>query len=280
MVTEDEMRYSNEGENARFLMYQGYNDINIFVEDHNKEYEYEVLLKKVLGNECRIATIFSANGKPGVRERFNEYGSLTGGISNYYIVDGDFDRYIRQSEMVNDNCFIYLEPYNIENHLIDEDVVLQYVQGKKRLRSVEAKTLIDFSTWKNTIVAQAEKLFFLYCYVQYAGLGIPNTGQSPYPLLDEMGFEKENVYDDYRHEVESHGPIDVSALQRIRDSYQALNGEDYYRLICGKFLLASLTKYLRAKAGISFKDEDFRWTLVMNFNPNKLDYVKRRILAR
>lgn len=279
MMSQEDLHYSEEGQSARVLLYQGFNDINVFVEDRDKEYEYEVLLKRVLGHECRVAAIFSANGKIGVKDRYNEFGISTQGIKNFYIVDGDFDRYIHQSEMVNDQCFIYLEPYNIENHLLDEEAVILYIQGKKRMLYTDAKNLVDFTTWKERIVNQAKNLFFLYCYVQSQGLGIENVGRSPYNLLDEDGFEKENAYNDYKKEVESYAPVNESVLQEIQARYCTINGENYYRLICGKFLFASLVVYLRKKAQVGIKVEDFRWFLVTHFNPTCLDYVKQRILA-
>lgn len=278
-VQAEDLRYTEDGESARAILYQGFNDVNIFVEDRDQEYEYEVIFKKILGSDYRIAAIFSANGKPGVKERYNEYGSSTEGVKNFYIVDGDFDRYICPAEMIHDNCFIYLKPYNIENHLIDEEAVILFIQGKNKILYDTAKNLIDFSSWSSRIVQEAEKLFFLFCYVQHRCLGIENVGRSPYSMLDDYGFVKDHVCEAYRSEIISMEMIDEVLLQKIRNDYIAINGENYYQLICGKFLLASLTKYLRSKTHASFKTDDFRWFLVTNINPLSMEYVKQRIVS-
>lgn len=53
---------------------------------------------------------------------------------------------------------------------------------------------------------------------------------------------------------------------------------DTTRLVCGKYLLASLSKYLRNKANVNFKEDDFTYFLVSFFDIKTLDFVKDRIL--
>mgnify|MGYP000869244540 FL=1 len=38
---DDELRYTDEAELNRYLFYGDINEVNFFVEDKNKEYEYE-----------------------------------------------------------------------------------------------------------------------------------------------------------------------------------------------------------------------------------------------
>lgn len=278
MTQTTELLFSDEAEATRAVLFQGQNSINFYVEDKNKEYEYETILRNLLGNEYRIRAVFSANGKPGVKERYEEFGSETEGVRNFYIVDGDLDRYTFPEEMIDDECFIYLEPYNIENHFIDEEATILYIQGKKRTRYEETKALIDFVTWKDRIVTEASELYLLHCYVQKVKLGIPNTKRSAYSFIDESGFKKENSIDDYRKEIEAISQIDSGILDEIRSNYFAINGEDYFNLICGKFLFSSLSKYLCGKTGVNISYTDFRWFLITHLNLEKIDYIKRRIV--
>lgn len=53
---------------------------------------------------------------------------------------------------------------------------------------------------------------------------------------------------------------------------------DITRLVCGKYLLASLSNYLRDVAKVKFKEEDFVNFLISAFNIKKLDFVKKRIV--
>ena len=278
MTQTTDLLFSDEAEATRAVLFQGHNSINFYVEDKNKEYEYETILRNLLGSGYSIAAVFSANGKPGVKERYEEFGSETEGIRNFYIVDGDLDRYTFPEEMIEDECFIYLEPYNIENHFIDEEATILYIQGKKRMRYEEAKTLINFPMWRNRIVSQASELYLLHCYVQKAKLGIPNTKRSAYSFIDDSGFEKENSINNYRNEIEEVSPIDSSILDEIRANYFAINGEDYFNLICGKFLFASLSKYLSKKTEMNISHPDFRWFLITQLDLEKIDYIRRRIV--
>lgn len=279
MAVQEDLRYSEEGENTRAMFFQGFNDINIFIEDKNKEYEYEYIFRKLLGTNWRITAVFSANGKQGVKERYTQYGAVKDGVKNVYIVDGDFERYVCPSEMIQAPCFIYLKAYNIESHLIDQDAVIYFVQGKKRTFYEETKALVDFDTWKQKIVNQAKELFVLYCYVQYRRLGIENVGRSPHLFLDENGFERLGAYETYRTQIECCEIIDEEILKEIRQRYYRINGEDYYCLICGKFLFTSLFLYLRHKTQIGINKDDLRWALIKDFNTSCMEYVKESILA-
>lgn len=84
----DDLMYSSEALAARFLLFQGLNDINLIVEDKDREYIYETIFKRMLGEQYHISAIFAAGGKPAVKDRYNEFRSETNGVKNFYIVDG------------------------------------------------------------------------------------------------------------------------------------------------------------------------------------------------
>ena len=92
------------------------NDINIFVEDKGKEFEYKTIFKRLLGKEYKIVKILGVGGKVELKKYFNEFGLVNKDnpkIKNIYIADGDFDWYIYQDEMIENSNFIYLETYNM-----------------------------------------------------------------------------------------------------------------------------------------------------------------------
>ena len=85
----------------------------------DKEYEYETIFARLFGEHYRISSIIAAGGKLGVKEAFQEFGEFDKNDSNkvnVFIVDGDFDRYIRSEEMIVNPHFIYLKYYNVENY--------------------------------------------------------------------------------------------------------------------------------------------------------------------
>lgn len=280
MDDSDELMYSDEAAATRYLFYQGLNDINLFVEDAGKEYEYETIFKRLLGENYHIDTIFAAGGKLKVKELFKELGEKKDEIKNFYIVDGDFDRYIYPDDMINNPCFIYLKTYNIENYFLDQVACIQYTKGKLKCLDCEAKEKLDFIRWKETIVTQSAKLFLCYCFIKKYHPEIQTLSKNPYQFIDQLtGFERtDGAYQQYWERVLQ---LDIDAGNRIAEIetiYKYINGDDYFNLICGKFLFISLSCHVRSIIGKKFKNEDLRWHLINNFDISKLEYVKTAIL--
>ena len=245
----DELVFSEQAELNRYLFYSDVNDINIFVEDKDKEYEYETILTRLFSDEYHISSIFALGGKPEVIKAFGELGEFDSNSPdkiNLYIVDGDFDRYLRSDEMIVNPHFVYLHYYNIENYLIDESAVVCFAKGKLHRLQNEVQKMINFDFWKKTIVNQAGKLFLLYCAVQAQIPQEPNVSRSEYLFIDDKtGFEKPDAYNKYYRHVSSLVPNLSHEINRIKEKYEHINGDDYFGLICGKFLLVSLYVYLR-----------------------------------
>ena len=276
-MIQDGLEYSFDGKLARVSFYADNNDINIYVEDANKEFEYETIFKRLLGEDYNISSIFAMGGKPAVKKAFQENGELTNGIQNYYVVDGDFDRIIAPDEMIDNSHFIYLETYNIENYYIDELACLRFAKGKLKQTDEDVSNTIKYNYWKETIVSQSSKLFLCYCFLQKYYPKIENVNRKPCLFLDsKTGFERtDGAFNSFV--TGTILPLDTnyeSKIDVIEKDYKNIFGDEYFNLICGKFLLESLCFYLRNIVGKKFKHEDFRWSLINNFDIQKLDYIK------
>ena len=277
----DDLIYSSEANAARFLLYQGLNDINLIVEDEGMQFVYETIFKRLLEDKYNIKTIFPMGGKPKVKEGFLEFGEMTDGVRNIYIVDGDFDRYIHQDQMIDNPCFIYLKTYNIENYYLDEDACLQFAKGHLKCLDNVLKKKVDFNNWKKRIVCESAKLFLCYCFVQKFHPEIETISRSPFLFInDKTGFERDGAFQRYWDETII--TLDNNAQDKIIEIdtlYKSINGEDYFNLICGKFLLDSLCAYLRNLFKETFNKKEFKWHLINHFDITKLDYVKNAILS-
>lgn len=277
----EDMQYSDEGEATRALLYQGLNDINIYVEDKDKEYIYETIFKRMLGDKIRIKAIFSCGGKNGVIKTYNEYGKALESVPNLYLVDGDFDRYISPKEMIIDDCFIYLKAYNIENYFVNQDATESFIKGKLRCCDTEVRKRVKFKEWERQIIDQAKKLFLCYCLVEKEQIGIETIKRGAYAFINnKTGFEKDGAYEAYWKQVQNAIPNAEGKLKLLVASYQKINGNDYFNLICGKFLLDSLFVHLkRISNNAKFNRDEFNWWLIDHFDASKLDYVKKNILS-
>lgn len=61
--------------------------------------------------------------------------------------------------------------------------------------------------------------------------------------------------------------------------FETILSGDTTKLVCGKYLLASLSNYLREKADVRFKEDDFIYFLASFFDIKTLDFVKERIVS-
>lgn len=274
--------YSDEAVINRVEFYQGYNSVNFFVEDKGKEYEYETILNRLLEGKVRIFTVFALGGKINVINHFHERGKLTNGIKNIYIVDGDFDRYVSPSEMINAPCFIYLKAYNIESYFIDEKACCQFAKGKLKCVDKDVKEKIAFVHWKTKIVHQATKLFLCYCFLKKYHPQQKSVSRNHYLFIDDNnGFERaDGAYNDYWKKILALDSEAQNKIKEIAKKYNRINGRDYYNLICGKFLLTSLYCHVRNVIGKKFDSNDLRWHLINNFEIASLNYVKESILEQ
>lgn len=278
---DDGLKYTEEAELSRYLFYSDVSDLIVFVEDKDKEYEYETIFERLFNGKYENISILSGHGKSGVKKAFEEFGEVDKKNSShmiFYIVDGDFDKYIHQEEMIHNEHFIYLDQYNIENYLIDEQAVVKFAKGKLAKLDKEVKKLINFNYWEETIVSQAKKLFLLYCAVQKAMPTEPNVARNAYKFIDsKTGFENNNGYMDYyNHIITQKADIDKD-VREVKIIYESINGDNYFGLICGKFLLTSLFVYLQGKIKKHFSMNELRWYLISEFDVSKLNFIKNRI---
>ncbi|WP_099810341.1 DUF4435 domain-containing protein [Streptococcus suis] len=315
-----ELSYSQEGLRNRSIFYK--QDINIFVEDTDKEYLYEEILNRLLNDKYKIETVFPLGGKNKVLSEYIKQGEVSkSGIPNLFLVDGDFDRYLDYSSVtrndyqgsrefaqqvslfVNDKIIesdsvLYLEAYNIENYFIDENAIIKFIKGIMQKKDSELKSILDFGSWRDRIVSESKDLFIIYCFIAkylhlYGGevdehiskLSIPTVSRSPFEFLDpKTGFKRNtNVYEEFKEKIKQdlameNPDIDLDVeLSKIIEQYQNINGEDYYNLICGKFLFSSIGKYIETICEKSIDFKQFQWHMILNFDITKLSYVKERI---
>lgn len=261
----------------RVLFYSDKNEINIFVEDEGKEFEYEHIFERLFSREIKIDKIFPMKGKEGVKKAFDEFGVESEGKIAIYLVDGDFDL-ILEKDMVNHPQFIYLDKYNIESYYIDEEAIIEFMMGNLHKRRAEVITELGYKEWERSTYSKFKILFLNYVVAQKAGLTERNVGCSPYNYINSEGYVDIEKINDYITMVKSK----VENYEQLYDTYERkfndwLNG-DISKLVCGKYLLSAMEAYLKRKKRARFNDDSFRFYLVSKFDINKLDFLKIKIL--
>ena len=252
------------------------NDINIIVEDEYKEYEYENIFNRLFFYQIKINNIFPMKGKPGVKKAFEEYGANYEGKPSIYLVDDDFDT-IMEKEKVEHSNFIYLDRYNIESYYVDKRATLKFMAGKMKRRQRDIVDEIDYESWEYTTCRKLENLFINYVIGQAVFPEEKNVGISPHVYIDSQGYIDDNKINEYVIQLQERIPDYEELYIFYNEKYERLLEGNASRLICGKYIIASLSQYLRKKVNTTFKEDDFRYYLVGEFDIRKLDYVKERI---
>jgi hypothetical protein len=274
--SEEQLSYSDEALLNRVLYYYDINDINFFFEDSEKEYEYETILNRLFNNNYNISTVFCMGGKPKLKEAFNQFGS--GNKKNVYIADADFD-FVLEKDIVNNDCFIYLDYYNIENYYIDKMATHLFMKGDLRKSNELIEKEIDFDNWYLKITKQLYELFLIYIAIQKNIPEIKNVSRNPYLHIDcNTGFCSEEKFNEYYLEISEK----ITDLEKEIKECDALvhkkYGEEIDRVICGKYYFQSLYQYVVKKSKGKFNRDTFKWALICNFDISKLETIKNKIL--
>lgn len=274
---EEGLFYSEAALLNRVLFYSDYNDVNIFVEDEGKEYIYEDIFQRMFDDQIEIRKILPMKGKPGVEKAFKEYGCKYDGKPAIYLVDGDFDLVMGKKMIENPN-YIYLEKYNIESYYIDEMAVLRFMAGKMKKTKKSVSQIVKYSSWENMVYKAMKELFINYMIAQSTFHNEKSVGLSEHSFFYQNGYANYDKINEYIDTLKKRIPNYEEIYSIYNKRFEEVLLGDITRLVCGKYLLASLSSYLRNIDKVKFKEEDFVNFLISTFNIKKLDFVKERIV--
>lgn len=275
-----DLDFSLDGEINRIFFYSDYNCINIFVEDKDKEFEYEAIFHRMFGNELSLETTFGVGGKNNLKiayELLKENSADCKGI-NIFLADLDFD-YMLEKEMIHDDIFIYLDKYCIENYLMDKSAVLNFIQGRlcKRMEDVEKKVRYEF--WFEDITKQFYELFLIFLVVQKIKPELANTGESTFKFIMNRSWEIDPAkLQRYYNDVKTHIPDLENELNEMKKQVKLKIGDKVSCIISGKYYFDSLKRYLLKFSGSDINDKDLRNALVKGFDITSLDFLKSAII--
>lgn len=251
------LEYSSSALGNRVDFLLGNEPIILYVEDREKEYLYQGILKQLYrGRERNIienVKIIGVGNKNLVKQKYMECNIVSKDSLQHYIyfMDGDFDKLIAPEEMIDNENVIYLEPYCIESCFLNEEACIDFIQGKIHDKDEAIRARLDFSSWKDEIINTSKELFFGYaCLVQFANkypeIPVPPNVSKAHELLNksngklknDKALERisdiKNIIDDYDERVNV-----------IKERYEQLHQTNYFYLICGKYMLCSLAAHIR-----------------------------------
>lgn len=146
------------GEDIFFFQF---NDVSFYVEDEEQENFFFCILKRLFP-EIRIERIFPLGGKDNVIE---EAKKNQGDKKKVFIVDKDFDDIL--NKVVNYDNLFYLDRYSIENYLLEQDALINYIISEKpKLKRANIENQFNIETCLTDIFNVLKELVYLHIIVQ------------------------------------------------------------------------------------------------------------------
>lgn len=279
MKKEFDLNYSNEALLSRVLFLASSTELNIFVEDDGKEYEYEEIFERLLPDGIHINIIFPTGGKLQLEEAYDLFGKSSEYGKCFFIADGDFDLALGRKQ-INAPNFVYLEKYNIESYLIEGTCAANFMRPILREQIEKTVQIIEYNNWKAIISPFFKKIFALHYIVQKNNLGIKNVDKGAPYFIDKNGLPNENNLDRYINEVKSFLPNVESKIPDTIEKLESIYGEEATCFVCGKYLIESLARFLGSKLKkkkIGY--EELERYFISNFDIGSIGYIRDRLIS-
>lgn len=276
------LAYSEEALSNRSIFLSGLNDINIFVEDVNKEYIYEEIFERLFEDRVSIFCIFPLGGKDAVKQKHETSGMYdSDGKLNLFVVDGDFDNLWDEDKTISPNL-IYLDRYNIESYYCTKEAVIKYMRGflKKPREQIEA--LMNYDTWLQSVRQEMGELFVLFSLVHHHCPTLPNVSIGASEFLDPNGRIDASKYEHYKERVvEKVGSLDpllVEIREKIHRQFSGDEEDKVLAIICGKYQIESLCRHLYHCFGKNVNRGAISNVLIMSFDLAPLRFIEDRTI--
>lgn len=276
MKNECDLKFSKDALLSRAMLLVSKTELDIFVEDLNKEYEYEEIFERLLSTDLKINCILPMGGKSILTEAFKLFGENEEYGKCFFIADGDFDVVLNKEMIVADN-FVYLKKYNIESYLLHKDTILNYMRPKLKKTKKETKEIVKYDDWLNTITPFFKKLFSLHCLVQKISPEVKNVSREVEQFLDKNGFPKEDNYEKYKNEISplvSDIDFEIDCMFSLLES---VYGNDPSDFVCGKCFISSLKSMLNSKIKKKINYDELKAELIRGFDITALYYVRDKL---
>ena len=131
------LEYSSEGRAARLRLYgSDPNLVSVYVEDKDKEYFYDEIMKRLLRDKAVHTKVFGLGGKTQVVEQFNQQKRSVALSRKFFLIDGDFDELLGHVNPTHSH-FHQLSRYDIESFLLEEYSFCKIAQAERPRFSVD-----------------------------------------------------------------------------------------------------------------------------------------------
>lgn len=269
---------------AEDIFYLQFNDVSFYIEDEDQENFYHKILCKLFPN-LQIEKIFPLNGKKNV---IDDCMSNIGNKKKIYIVDKDFDDIIGKKENIS-NLF-YLNRYSIENYLIEETSLLEYIISEKpKLKRTNVKRKLNITKIIETIKLSIKQIIHLFLLVQKKCNSLKNISLSYERFFDFNNGNfliKQTQVDAYIASIKNELAIIDKRLKfevqlkKIIKEHNLSSNDCCINHYPGKFIIKMLKQTLESMFGLNSRNiESFSYMIACNSNFDSLNFLKNEINA-
>lgn len=274
---------SNAYRKGEDIFYTQFNDIFFYIEDENQENFYYCVLHNLFP-DIRIEKIFPLCGKDNV---IAEAKHCLGDTKKVFVVDKDFDDFFSKI-IIQPNLF-YLNRYEIENHLIEEEAFLNYIveeRPKTKLESVQAN--INWSKLLFDVGYLLCELTLLHIVVQDKCPHIKNTSLAPEIFIEYKScFTVKSVaMTNYRKIIQEElNKIDKrykvgAQVKKTKEKIECYGIEAFITNIPGKYLMKFIKCFIEKKFRLASRDiESFNYRIAKNCSFESMGYLKSNITS-
>ncbi|MGO4813349.1 DUF4435 domain-containing protein [Cupriavidus sp. 2MCAB6] len=162
---------------ATSVLYEDFNDVDIYIEDTALGYEkiFNILLTRLLADQVTITKIFPLGSRQEVIKRAHE--SESRGRREVYLVDGDLYLMTGEFEVLPKNV-VPLHVYCIENFLVDSHSIVNCMDDEDPEQSYDVlREKLAYEKWKEASLDALRSLFIIYAAAHALRSGIPTTSR-------------------------------------------------------------------------------------------------------
>ena len=278
-------RFPERALSSKAVFYRPLQDIDIYVEDESAEVFYTELLKRLVGDDARIAAVIPLRGRENVVRHAEDYCDSRPAL---FLVDGDL-HWVAGLSLPSAPC-IYVHPcYCIENYLFCERAMIQIsVENSGVLTEEEAQAQLDWDTLRDELKKLLVPLFvefataFSLCpEIKTVARGIgcvlrsARRGSPPTIDPDKVAGVQEEVRAAVLEQVDTprynrtRAAIEAQ-IEMIADPLDAVSGKDF--LVPVQMFAATRV------GGQKVKRRSFVFRLARHCNMQKLDILRGTIL--
>lgn len=270
------LEFSEDGLYNRDLFLGNFNEVNFYFEDNKKEYLYEAFLSKLFN--YKVFSVFCLNGKPSVKNKFDELKIKD--INNFnksvFIVDDDFDILLKK-DIYNYSNFIYIGKYNFEACLFEKNNINFIIKYMFRCTENEVCKFFDYDSWSKKFLLQIKPFIILYAAIIKSECGLSIFENS---IISKNGDILLSKYIDFYNAFSSKCSNCNEYIKEISKIIQ----KDFHGciddFICGKFLFRIFLSKTEKKRLAGFgKDELIFYILGERTNNYIFEELKNKICA-